>query len=120
MLRRLLFCFILILSSLQMDLIAQGGLWAHMHGSIGSGAMGQYGTLGVANPNNTPSGRYQGAFWTDKQGNFWMFGGFGPWGYYNDLWKLDPITVQWTWMKGPANHSRSKRGSLVLKGFPHH
>ncbi len=117
MLRRILFCFILILCSLQMNLMAQGGLWAHMHGSIGSGAMGQYGTLGVANANNTPSGRYQGAFWTDKQGNFWMFGGFGPWGYYNDLWKLDPITVQWTWIKGPQTIT-DQNGEFGIKGVP--
>lgn len=97
---------------------AQGGLWAHMHGSVGgTGAMGNYGTKGVPNATNTPSGRYQGAYWTDKQGNFWMFGGYGPWGYYNDLWKFDPLTVQWTWINGPQTIT-DQNGEFGPLGVP--
>ena len=43
----------------------------------------------------------------DASGNFWLFGGwaFEPPGttkYFNDLWKFDPVTNQWTWMKGDS------------------
>ena len=113
--RKLLFSFLLLLCFATIISNAQGGLWTHMHGSIGSQALGLYGTKGVTNATNTPSGRYQGAFWTDKQGNFWLFGGFHPWGYANDLWKLDPITAQWTWINGPQGVS-DQNGEFGIQG----
>ena len=113
--RKLLFSFLLLLCFATINSNAQGGLWTHMHGSLGSQALGLYGTKGVTNATNTPSGRYQGAFWTDKQGNFWLFGGFHPWGYANDLWKLDPITAQWTWINGPQGVS-DQNGEFGIQG----
>jgi N-acetylneuraminic acid mutarotase len=45
--------------------------------------------------------------WTDIQGNFWLFGGFGiasgPEAYYgflNDLWEFNASTNEWAWMGG--------------------
>ncbi len=96
---------------------AQGGIWTHMHGSIGSGALGLYGTKGVANATNTPSGRYEGAYWVDLSGNFWLFGGFAPQGYGNDLWKYDPVTKQWTWVNGPQGVS-DPDGEYGVLGVP--
>lgn len=96
---------------------AQGGLWAHMGGSLGSGALGLYGTKGVPDPTNQPAGRYQCAFWTDKQGNFWIFGGFHPFGYSNDLWKFDITTGIWTWMNGPM-HVMDQNGEWGTQGVP--
>lgn len=111
----LLFIVLCIIS--KKDIHAQGGLWAHMGGSLGSGAMGLYGTKGVANATNMPSGRYQGAFWTDLQGNFWLFGGFLPYGYGNDLWKYDITTNQWTWMNGPQ-YVTDQNGEWGVMGVP--
>ncbi|HNB80692.1 MAG TPA: kelch repeat-containing protein, partial [Chitinophagaceae bacterium] len=102
---------------LSQQAMAQGGLWAQMHGSAGSGALGWYGTKGVPDVLNTPSGRYQGAFWTDKQGNFWLFGGFHPWGYANDLWKYDVPSQKWTWMNGPQSIT-DQNGEFGVKGIP--
>lgn len=117
MIRNILFyCSLFILFFIP-DARSQGGIWTHMHGSIGSGAMGVYGTKGIANPTNTPSGRYQGAFWTDKQGRFWLFGGYYPWGYANDMWMFDPLTVQWTWMNGPQGIS-DQNGEFGIQGIP--
>lgn len=98
-------------------LMAQGGMWAQMHGSTGTGALGWYGTKGVPNALNTPSGRYQGAYWTDLQGNFWMFGGFHPYGYANDLWKYNVALQQWTWMNGPQSIT-DQNGEWGTKGVP--
>jgi hypothetical protein len=73
---------------------------------------GVYGTQGVAAAANNPGGRLMGLCWIDNTNNFWVFGGYG---YasgstanstgtqgLNDLWKYDPITNNWTWMKGDS------------------
>lgn len=67
---------------------------------------GSYGTMGVAATSNAPGGRYGAGAWKDLSGNFWMFGGEGKdllttnIGYLCDLWKYEPATNNWTWMKG--------------------
>jgi len=72
------------------------------------GAVGTYGTLGIAVPSNDPGSREQVASWVDSSGALWMFGGegndaYGVTGELNDLWKFDPTlgtTGEWTWMGG--------------------
>lgn len=46
-----------------------------------------YGTQGVAHTDNWPGTRNWTQEWTDKDGNFWLFGGYAD-GYHNDLWKF--------------------------------
>jgi N-acetylneuraminic acid mutarotase len=61
------------------------------------------GTLGVQAAGNIPGQRYGATTWTDKKGNFWLFGGNpGPaiWFPTNDLWKFNPSTGEWAWMSG--------------------
>jgi len=58
-----------------------------------------YGTLGVPSPGNNPGARIAAAAWTDRSGNFWLFGGAGA-GYLNDLWEFNPSTNEWAWMSG--------------------
>jgi N-acetylneuraminic acid mutarotase len=81
--------------------------WVWMGGSnsLGSGPpAGVYGKLGTPAPSNQPGGRGNGANWTDKAGNLWLFGGvgfdaYGTSGYLNDLWvyQLSPsFTVSGT------------------------
>lgn len=66
-----------------------------------------YGTKGVANSVNKPSGRYGAASCTDAAGNLWIFGGMGyqqtnryP-DFLTDLWKQDTAKL-WTWAGNPA------------------
>jgi len=45
--------------------------------------------------------------WTDSNGNFWLFGGYGfdsggNYGSLNDLWEFNPTTNEWTWMGGSS------------------
>lgn len=83
--------------------------WTWMNGANAQNPLGTYATAkGVASPLNTPGGRHYFSKWTDKDGNFWMFGGqgFAASGAstdLNDLWKYDPVTKQWTWMKGDSS-----------------
>jgi hypothetical protein len=70
-----------------------------------AGEVGTYGTLGVSAPGNLPGSRSPAAQWTDKNGNFWLFGGLTPTGslecaWGNDLWMFNPATKEWAWMSG--------------------
>jgi hypothetical protein len=79
------------------------GEWTWMSGSNTINQAGTYGTEGAAAPSNTPGARDGAVSWTDTNGNFWLFGGYG---YdstgtkleLNDLWKYS--NGQWTWMGG--------------------
>ena len=78
------------------------GEWVWMGGSNTANQTGVYGTLGTPAAGNVPGARAGAAGWTDKKGNFWLFGGnLAPAAAcLNDLWKLDLSTGQWTWMGG--------------------
>ena len=80
------------------------GLWTWVSGDNVPNATGVYGTMGVAAPANKPGARVGGVAWIDSANKFWVCGGSGstgPWSpKYSDLWKYDPVTDLWTWMKG--------------------
>ena len=76
--------------------------WTWMKGPSNPNQPGTYGVKGVADPANNPSARLTYCRWTDAYGNFWFFGG-GEFGTsYNDLWKYNPATNNWTWMSGSS------------------
>lgn len=74
-------------------------------GNPSSNTIGSWGTPGAQSFDNIPSGRYRPANWTDKNGNLWLFGGFGydsndRTSYLDDLWEFTPSSNQWTWVGG--------------------
>ena len=83
--------------------------WTWMKGDNIFDQFGVYNSQGVTNASSKPGGRLMAACWPDNYGNFWLFGGYG-WAAtgtgsngnqgLNDLWKYDPLTNNWTWMKG--------------------
>jgi hypothetical protein len=69
------------------------------------GVPGTYGSLGVPGEDNVPGSRNGAAQWTDKSGNFGLFGGTGfdsqaNCTLLNDLWKFNPTSREWTWVGG--------------------
>lgn len=80
------------------------GLWTWMHGSDDSGEPAVYGTMGSPAAANTAGGKYRFAYATDPAGNFWIYGGGQAGNSTNQvsqtLWKYDPVTNTWTWIKG--------------------
>jgi gliding motility-associated-like protein len=80
--------------------------WTWMHGDSVAGVYDVYGTRGISDPLNKPGARYQSAAWKDSAGKFWLFGGIRARGsnqyaeFYNDLWRYDPITNEWSWHRG--------------------
>jgi len=67
---------------------------------------GVYGTKGAPAPGNIPPTRENEMTWTGGDGRFWLFGGetFTTTlnRFFNDLWKFDPDTNEWTWMAGDS------------------
>src|SRR4029077_5819335 len=53
------------------------GEWTWMSGATTTHQSGTYGTQGTAAPGNVPGARGSAVTWTDKSGNFWLFGGGG-------------------------------------------
>src|SRR5436190_5848500 len=99
---KLSFCFLFCLQFLICK--AQQGEWTWMSSSSAPNALGVFGTQGVPSVNNHPPGLYEVANWVDNQGNFWLYAGIGPSiKVYGDLWKFDPITLEWTWVNGTSN-----------------
>jgi len=79
------------------------GEWAFMGGSELPGSLGSYGVIGAPNAGVVPASRSDAIHWTDKNGNFWLFGGsynLSGIGEYNDLWKYIPSFKQWEWVAG--------------------
>jgi N-acetylneuraminic acid mutarotase len=74
----------------------------------GCGLPGVYGNLGSPSAGNSPGSRSEASSWTDKNGNFWLFGGYGyDAGVHNsdlnDLWVFNPSMKEWAWMGGIQN-----------------
>jgi N-acetylneuraminic acid mutarotase len=97
------------------------GKWTWMSGSKLVDQPGTYGSLGVASPDNAPGARTQAVGWTDKSGDFWLFGGigrdaFGDQNDLNDLWRYSH--GQWTWMSGSNTGNQTQWGIYGTKGEP--
>ena len=99
------------------------GQWTWLRGPQ-TFAMGSYGRLGVpADTNDPPSARPMPAFWVGSDGQFYLFGGgdlANHWAYmstgFNDLWRYNPLTNQWTWIKG--SKAPIKAGTYGVQRVP--
>ena len=92
---------------------------------ICTGQPGEYGTLGTADPGNNPGARLGPSSWTDKQGNFWLFGGdgsdsAGTIGVLNDVWEYrqsitaPPATAAPTFSPAPGITSSTQATSVSV------
>jgi hypothetical protein len=105
MLKRLFFSLIAIfglVSILALTASAQTN-WVWQGGSTYSNAPGFYGKFQSSCNSGLPPGRTQNAYWVDKNGNFWVYGGFSSAlgnVYLNDLWEFNTTTLLWTWQGG--------------------
>jgi len=95
------------------------GEWTWMSGSSMAYPSAVYGTQGVAAAGNTPGPRQEASTWTDSSGNLWLFGGAGQSASianidFNDLWKFNPSTSEWTWVGG--SNTPGAPGSYAAQG----
>jgi N-acetylneuraminic acid mutarotase len=105
--RLLVFGYMILAILFCRSLSAQQGEWTWIGGNSTAGQAGIYGTLGSASAENYPGARHDGAHWTDKNGNFWIFGGIGMdssgnLGKLNDLWEFNTGSDEWTWVSGSS------------------
>jgi gliding motility-associated-like protein len=93
---------------------SQSGNWVWLKGDSLSSSIGNFGIKGIENSSNEPPARYQTAYWLDLQGNYWIFSGVAA---SNDLWKYNPITNNWTWIRGD-DLSGTATGNYGVLGVP--
>ena len=82
-----------------------GTKWKYLKGSTTIGSGGYRDIKGYAHSFFYPRARYGGASWLDKDGAFWVLGGYAripnasnSSDRVNDLWKWE--NEMWTWVKG--------------------
>ena len=103
------------------------GLWTWVSGSDTINQIGTYGTMGTGTTGTTPTvpgARYNPVSWVDKNGNFWLFGGYGfdstgAVGYLNDLWEGSYNSSNqwiWTWQGPLASDVQGVKGAYGSKG----
>ena len=96
-----------------------GTNWTWIAGSNAGKQPGVYGNKGEAASANYPGARCDGVYWTDSEGNLWLFGGTGYGSSssagaaeLNDLWKFDG--TNWAWIGG--SNTINSGGSYGIKG----
>lgn len=97
------------------DISTKKWVWVRKYTSTSTGDYSA--GLGNVSPNG-PGKRAGATSWTDNNGIFWLFGGFGYGeslsnaGMLNDLWQYNPYTDEWRWMAGSKSVGSS--GSYPL------
>ena len=85
------------------------GNWTLVSGSAVVNQNGVYGTQGAAGAGNVPGARRIASSWVGQDGSLWLFCGQGlgelatsgaSVGDLNDLWRYNPVSGQWTWVRG--------------------
>lgn len=119
------FLALLVTSSIGTTVQAQANEWTWMGGSssvgVSGGIAGIYGEFKTPSKGNSPGSRWSSSSWTDKDGNFWLFGGWGydsndGEGWLNDLWEYNPSTNEWAWMGGSSRITGNNDGIAGVYG----
>ncbi|MEO5674849.1 MAG: kelch repeat-containing protein [Chitinophagales bacterium] len=92
----IIFSFLIFLPTCK----AQQGEWTWMRGDSTFNSAGHYGEIGVTDSANYPPARYSPTSWTDPDGNFWIYGGYGTSEFLGDMWRYNVNTNKWTWVFG--------------------
>lgn len=93
--------------------------WTWVNGSNLDDQSGTYGFQGTPSTTSSPGARSHTFCFKDKDNHFYLFGGYGnangsnP-GHLNDLWKYDPLTNTWVWLKGA--HFIDQIGTYGIQG----
>lgn len=90
-------------------------LWTWHSGQDFRNSTGTYDQEGLSSTDYSPGARWHGSEWIDEEDNLWLFGGykvspnFITTGRYNDLWKYEPPTSEWTWISGLNTTARTNQ-----------
>jgi hypothetical protein len=102
--------------------VENGSQWTWVSGSNLVNQSGTYGTQGTGATSNVPGARSSAIAWTDRAGNFWLFGGTGydsagNQGQLNDLWVL-PLNNKWVWVSGSNTANQNGTYGTLGKAAP--
>jgi len=92
--------------------------WTWVSGSSVAGEPGIYGTIKVADVNNTPGARMGAISWIDSKNNFWLYGGkVNEIAERSDFWKWDGVS--WIWISGSNNTANdvAKYGTVQIENY---
>lgn len=83
------------------------GQWTWISGANTIQAIGTYTAVDTESTASIPGSRSGSVSWTDSDGNFWLFGGYGldsttSERWLNDLWKYNRSKAAWTWTSGSS------------------
>ena len=93
--------------------------WTWVSGSNLCHQYGVYGTQGVPDTANHPGRRGEtNATWVDDDNALWFFGGFDGIYSWNDLWRYNPSTNEWTWMNGSDTCCQSNSYGILGVSSP--
>lgn len=95
------------------------GEWTWISGDSTVNEAAVFGTMGVPSANNTPAARSLANHWKDNNGNLWIQGGGRlSTDRYNDLWKFNPVTHEWTWVRGNVAAGLNVASVYGTQGVP--
>lgn len=110
----------------QYDVVANHWTWMKGYNTVTT-QQSVYGLQDVYAPTNLPGSRYGGHAWRDGTGDLWLLGGLGFDGgttsdNLNDLWRYNPATNQWKWVKGSITAGQAGfygiQGSGTVMTYP--
>jgi hypothetical protein len=97
--------FALFSITISLSSFAHENQWVWVRGDTINDQAPIFGEQGIPDPISTPVGNYNSVGWVDGDGMFWLFGGQGYHGMRGALWRLNPETLEWTWMKGSSTEN---------------
>lgn len=93
------------------------GMWTWVGGPSTVDSAPVYGNKGVPSIDNLPGGRSQFvAYFEQSTRELWLFGGAGPTGARNDLWRYRMNDTTWTWISG--SNAVNQASVYGTKGTP--
>lgn len=107
-----------VLASFFFALNVQAQNWVWMHGTDSINSLPMYGPSATYSTTNRPGSLEGAAYWTDLNGNFWMFGGSTLTGtntnsqFVNDLWRFDVGLNAWQRVRGSGTMNTAVYGTL--------
>ena len=87
--------------------------WTWMKGDQSINGIAEYGTLGIESPDNKIPSRDESSCTWSINNEFWIFGGVTNAGLFNDMWRYNWFTNNWTWMKGGEQLNREPVHGLL-------
>ena len=93
--------------------------WTWMSGQDIIDSSGIYTVKDIADSLSHPGARLGSIGWIDSTGDLWLFGGansLSTLNDYNDLWKYNPTSNQWTWISGES--TLDSNGFYGIQGVP--